>query len=167
MSSRSGRPQAEGSDTAEAFRQACAAALRLLARREHSAQELRGKLTGRGYPGTLAEQVIEALHRENALSDDRFAESYARARFERGLGPLRIAAELRERGVAAALIETALAYADFDWVASALRQRHKRFGTAIPADFSERARQMRFLQQRGFSGDQIRRSLAGETDTTG
>ena len=39
---------------------------------------------------------------------------------------------------------------------TALLQRNKRFGAGLPEDARERARQMRFLQQRGFTGDQIR-----------
>jgi len=159
-------PQAESADDADAFQQASATALRLLVRREHSAQELRYKLTSRGYPAVLAEQVVVALREQGALSDRRFAENYTQARFERGFGPLRIEAELRERGVSAGLVDTALADPDFDWTLSAYRQRRKRFGAGVPGDFSDRARQMRFLQQRGFTNEQIRSALAQAAETT-
>jgi len=159
MSSSLSLPQADNSDAAARYQEVYAAALRLLVRREHSAQELRHKLKTRGCPRALVDQVVIVLTDEGTLSDGRFADIYARGRFERGFGPLRIEAELRERGVAQALIEAALAdYAAY-WRDSACRQRHKRFGRQAPREFGERARQMRFLQQRGFSGEQIRAAL--------
>jgi regulatory protein len=156
------RPPAEKNAAADDFRQASAAALRLLVRREHSAQELRYKLIGRGYSTDLAEQVVAGLREEGALSDCRFAENYTLARFERGFGPVRIQAELRERGISSELAGGAVAVPAFDWALSAYRQRRKRFGDAAPKDFAERARQMRFLQQRGFDTEQIRYALANK-----
>jgi regulatory protein len=58
--------------------------------------------------------------------------------------------------VATDLVAETLAELSGAWVDSAARQRNKRFGTGLPEDARERARQMRFLQQRGFTGDQIR-----------
>ena len=139
--------------------------MRLLARREHSAQELRYKLGTRGYAAPVVDRVIAVLREENSLSDCRYAENYATSRYTRGFGPVRIEAELRERGVSADLIDEALSDPDLDWYGCACRQRRKRFGSGMPADFPERARQMRFLQQRGFDGAQIRAALAGETET--
>lgn len=95
------------------------------------------------------------LIQEGLLSDQRFAEVYARGRFERGYGPLRIRAELRERGVGSDLAEQMLAGLSRSWVESAGRQRSKRFGCHLPSGYRERAKQKRFLQQRGFSSDQI------------
>ncbi len=149
---------------AEAIAEARALALRLLARREHSVQELRFKLTGRGVAETVAAQVVTALCAAGLLSEQRFAEAYVRARFERGFGPVRIAAELRERGLDAELIERALAASGFDWAAAARRHRHKRFGTSPPANFADRARQQRFLQQRGFSHEQLRAALTAPAE---
>jgi len=158
-------PRPADNTSADDYQQASAAALRLLARREHSTRELRHKLTGRGHDAALVDEVLAVLREEGALSDCRFAESYARSRFERGFGPLRIEAELRERGVSPALIDDALADPVFDWERSARGQRQKRFGSGLPEDFAGRARQMRFLQQRGFDNGQIRAALAGEAES--
>jgi regulatory protein len=161
-------PQAEtdnSGDTGDVYQQVQATAMRLLVRREHSALELRRKLNDRGYTAAAVESVIVALLEAGALSDRRFADLYVQGRFERGFGPVRIGVELRERGVDAALIEAALgSYAASDWQLSARRQRHKRFGAGRPAAFTERVRQMRFLQQRGFSAGQIRTVLEDETE---
>jgi regulatory protein len=147
-------------DSAEACQQSYATALRLLARREHSEFELRHKLIGRHFSDSIVESVVMQLVDEGLLSDQRFAEVYARSRFERGYGPLRIRAELRERGVSGDLAEQMLAGLSQCWVESAGRQRSKRFGRHFPNDYRERTKQMRFLQQRGFSSDQIQAVFA-------
>jgi len=143
----------------EEYQQAYALALRLLVRREHSMQELFHKLKGRRFSSGVAGEVIAALVAEDALSDRRFTEAYVRSRFERGFGPLRIQAELRERGVGDSQASQVLAEYDSQWTASARTQHHKRFGDAAPTDFDQRVKRMRFLQQRGFSSAQIREAL--------
>ena len=103
--------------------------------------------------------MLDALSRQRLLSDERFAEQYLNYRRQRGYGPLRIRAELRERGVDEALIETYLDEGDEDWMAC-LRQAHdKKYGDTLPQDFKEQARRSRFLIYRGFSGEQVRRLL--------
>ncbi len=131
-------------------------AIRLLARREHSTVELRQKLTQRGFPAELIAEFLQKLADQGLQSDLRFAESYSHARAGKGYGPLRITAELQQRGVAAELIEQGLAKAAKDWLQQASQQRIKRFGRQLPKDLQERARQMRFLQYRGFSHEHIR-----------
>ena len=142
-------------DSAGVYQQSYTTALRLLARREHSELELRHKLIGRSFTDTMVDAVVMQLADEGLLSDQRFAEVYARGRFERGYGPLRIRAELRERGVSGDLAEQNLAELSRSWVESASQQRSKRFGRQFPGDYRERAKQMRFLQQRGFTAEQI------------
>jgi regulatory protein len=134
-------------------------AIGLLARREHSRRELQQKLHQRGAAGEDIEQLLDVLQGEGLQSEQRFAESFVRSRIERGLGPQRIQAELRERGVDDELIGEALAGADVDWSQQAHQVRHKRFGSAPPEDAREQARQMRFLQYRGFNGEQIRYAM--------
>ena len=141
---------------AEDYQKSCAAALRLLARREHSERELRHKLAGRQFGDELIDTLVAELAAQGLLSDRRYAEAYVSGRFERGFGPLRIQSELRERGVATDLVAQSLAELSDAWVEAAARQRDKRFGAGLPEAPHERARQMRFLQQRGFTGDQIR-----------
>jgi regulatory protein len=136
-----------------------AAATRLLARREYARVELERRLTGRGLPHPVVAEVLDALVAENLLSDERFAESFVRARADRGHGPTRIRRELAERGVAGELADEAIAGAETDWRSLASRVRIKRFGTAVPPDFPGRARQMRFLHYRGFTEAQIRAAL--------
>lgn len=151
-------PDAAGS-FAEACQQSYACGLRLLVRREHSERELRFKLERREYEAAVIDEVIARLVDDGYLSDARFAEVFVRSRYERGAGPLKIRAELRERGVDEGLVEDAFRELAADWFDAARQQRDRRFGMVPPQDFRERARQMRFLQQRGFSGEQARAAL--------
>ncbi len=130
-------------------------ALRLLARREHSTRELAVKLRSRGLETAWIDDALEALAAEGLLSDARYAETYARARAQRGYGPVRIGQALREAGVDAGLIARTLAGEAADWAEQLARARRKRFGAAPPADAGARARERRFLLQRGFTAEQI------------
>lgn len=137
-----------------------ARAMGLLARREYSRRELQRKLRQKGYADAALAEVLDGLVAERLLSDERFAESYARSRLQRGYGPLRIRAELQERGIDETGIEIALEGLEADWQEQARAAREKRFGPEPPpGELKERARQTRFLQQRGFSHDQIRSAL--------
>ena len=131
-------------------------ALRLLARREHSRQELVTKLCVRGFEQQDVIDIIDNLADQGLQSDARFAESFARYRIGRGQGPLRIRAELQQRGVEGELIAGALGTEGQDWLELAEKQRRKRFGQAAPETATERVRQQRFLQYRGFSSEHIR-----------
>lgn len=135
------------------------AALRLLARREHSRLELSWKLEARALPRELIELALDRLERERLLSDERFTEVYMRSRSERGYGPLRIRAELQERGIAESLIDAALAGAETDWRAQARAVCQRHFGTNAPRSWNERAKRGRYLMQRGFSSEQIRYAM--------
>ena len=130
-------------------------AMDYLARREHSKQELTRKLTGRGFDEQLVETAVAELVADGLLSDARFAEAFVYSRFQRGSGPQKIRMELRERGVDAELAGLSIEAFDDQWRQRARDVREKKFGTARPADFKERSRQMRFLQQRGFTSGQI------------
>jgi regulatory protein len=134
-------------------------AVGLLARREHSAYELKQKLAKAEVSIDEVIDVIEQLQRAGLQSDLRFAENYVRYRSQRGNGPLRIKQELNERGVASDITENQLNQIEIDWYELANNVRCKRFGEASPTDFKERAKQQRFLQYRGFSHDHINESL--------
>ncbi len=139
-----------------------AVALDLLARREHSQQELARKLQTRGFEVDASADALKLLVSDGLLSDERFTETFVYSRFRRGTGPQKIRAELRERGIDDALIEHAIEALDEDWQARLREVREKKFGAGLPGDFRERSRQMRFLQQRGFSAEQIARVLREE-----
>ncbi len=142
-------------------------ALDLLARREHSRRELADKLGQRGYDEVDIEAVLDDLAAAGWQSDERFAEAYVRARWQRGEGPLRIAQALRQRGISAALVRASLEPFDMQHWAVVIEQAwRKRFAGQLPQTAQEKARQQRFLLSRGFSHDQIKVVLRGlETET--
>jgi len=139
-------------------------AVELLARREHSRLELQRKLAARGFPEGVIAPALDALERSGVLAAARFTESFIRSRLAKGQGPVRIRAELAERGVAEQAAEL-LRGSDIDWLATARAVRRKRFGAEPPCDFRERARQARFLQYRGFTADQVRAALELDADS--
>ncbi|NEZ05048.1 regulatory protein RecX [Wenzhouxiangella sp. XN201] len=135
------------------------AAMRLLARREHSCKELLRKLTGRGWPRADAEAVIDELAAENLQSDERFAESFVRQRVGKAYGPVRIRAELAERGIGRGLAARALTSEAPDWQAVAARWYERRYGSEPPSDLKEKARRQQALARRGFAHEHIRELL--------
>ena len=130
-----------------------AAALKMLMRREHSKLELFSKLQLKGYDDEIIDSAIAQLTEQNYQSDERFAEAYILMRFNQGKGPVKIASELKLRGI------SSFNLSDFDWFKSAKEIRKKKFGDLASSDFKEQAKQKRFLQSRGFSLDQINQSF--------
>jgi regulatory protein len=130
-------------------------AMDYLARREHSEQELVRKLTRRGFDADMVETAVADLKADGLQSNSRFAEAFVSSRFQRGSGPQKIVAELRERGIDAGLVSLCVEAFDDQWRLQIRAVREKRFGADLPGDFRERSRQMRFLQQRGFTAEQI------------
>ena len=155
-----------------------ARALDWLARREHSRCELRRKLLRvalRPPPGASAsaeeegnvaaeaaarvEQLLDMLQAKGLLSEERFIESRLRVRAP-AMGIRRIQLELARHGLK--LPPQPLQQLRDSELQRAAQLWRRRFG-ATAQDPRECARQMRFLAGRGFSGDVIRRVLAGET----
>jgi regulatory protein len=134
-----------------------AMAMRLLPLREHSRDELRRKLARVAAEGEDVDGVIEALAQKGWLSDARYAEQAVRAKARR-FGPLKVAHELRAKGVADETITAAFHAAGADGAADIQRVWKGRF-SALPDDKRQRARQVRFLQGRGFALDYILKFL--------
>jgi regulatory protein len=140
------------------------AALRLLNRRDYCAAELAARLVERGAAAPLAAEVVAGLGRERLVDDARYAENFVAWHAGRGQGPIRIAHELKELGVAVALVEEAVNASSTDWKARCAKVRRRRFGDEPPTEWKERARQARFLQYRGFSADQVRAALGHDIE---
>ncbi|MFZ5509621.1 MAG: recombination regulator RecX [Pseudomonadota bacterium] len=131
-------------------------AVRLLARREHSRIELARKLAPHGTPQEI-QAVLQQLEQSGLLSDARYAESFVRAKGSR-FGALKLRHELRARGVAEELIAAALLPDGDNEQDRACEVWRRKFGSP-PRDAAEYARQARFLQNRGFAAEVIRRVL--------
>ena len=101
---------------------------------------------------------------QSGLFRSTLAEAFVRGHAGRGHGPIRIRYDLKALGVSAELISAALESEEFDWGDRAANVRRRKFGDLPPTVFAERAKQMRFLQYRGFSGDQIRAAFDSAID---
>ena len=135
-------------------------AMDYLARREHSREELCQKMRKAGFDANVALDAIEALRKDGLQSDRRFVDTFVRSRINHGKGPRLIRADLSHRGVREPMIHEVLVEVEQDWDALARQTRVKKFGEALPDDFEEKARQMRFLQSRGFEPEQIQAAVA-------
>lgn len=139
-------------------------ALSLLARREHSRQELRLKLLRKGFSIEEIEPLLNTLQADNLLSDDRFIACFIRSRLRKGHGPLKICAELQNRGIDPTRIFANEEWLVAEWQEGANAVRIKRFGESAPTCRVEQSKQARYLQQRGFTADQIRKALKSIAD---
>ena len=139
-------------------------AMDYLARREHGRGELLDKLLRFGFDADVADDAVARLIEDGLQSDERFAEAFVRSRINQGKGPVRIRADLRERGLAGPVIDVALEDADEDWYALAVDVRLKKFGPDTPLEFRHKAKQMRFLQSRGFEPDQIQAAVSADPE---
>ena len=126
-----------------------------LARRVYGRAELARKLADKGYRRSVVEDELAKLSEEGLQSDTRFAESFVQSRINQGKGPVRIRVDLGQRGIRDGIIDGALESASCDWYELARQERVKKFGDEVPGEFREKARQMRFLQYRGFEQDHI------------
>ncbi|WP_079416294.1 recombination regulator RecX [Thiomonas intermedia] len=138
-----------------------ARAVRYLSQREHSPLELRRKLLRYCEEADEVDALLASLEQAGLLSSERFAQSLIHRRQQR-YGNLRIAQELEAHGLpgdATAALRQSLKDSE---LARAHAAWSRKFPT-LPQDAPERARQARFLTQRGFSSDTVRAVLRGET----
>ena len=145
-----------------------ASAMNILAAREHSILELRVKLK-RKYERSVDNEVfseyfeqwieiiLQQLIADNLLNEARFTESFVRFRINKGSGPVKIRHELNARGISSELINDALQSSYDFWQEHIERVYSKRFGAKIPNDYKQQIKPSRFLYQRGFSSELIRR----------
>ena len=131
-----------------------AAAMRMLVRREHSQLELRQKLKLKDFDSALVVDAIDLLIEQNYQSDTRFAHDFIVMRFNQGKGPVKISAELKQRGVEHFDLSV------FDWFELAHKIRMTKYGEVTPSDYKEIAKQKRFLQSRGFGFDHINQAFS-------
>lgn len=164
------------------FNELFARGLRLLAMREHSVKEITKKLFDKveafdragGIDSTEGSDnvertatiyaVVDDLIEKKYLSDERFTEVYIRSRANRGFGPVKIKAELKDKGVSHTLIQDYLDQGAASWFDLAKSQHDKKYGNSPISDYSTWAKHARFLQSRGFNMDQIHCAIAQPAD---
>jgi regulatory protein len=126
-----------------------------LSRRDYSCHELTQKLKAKGYTPAEYTPIITELLASKLINESRFTENYIHWRRTKGYGPLRISLELQKRGIPQEMIAQHLQITDNAWLAEAHKVWQKRFKGHAGNDFNARAKQMRFLQYRGFTQEHI------------
>ena len=137
-----------------------ARALKALARREHTRQELEAKLQPYAEDPDELETLLDDLEKRGWLSEARFVEQLTTVR-RRRFGAARILNELREKGVSEGALAAAQSRLKDSEIDAARAVWKKKFGS-LPTTLQERAKQSRFLASRGFSAEVVRKVLRHE-----
>lgn len=139
-----------------------ARALRYLSAREHSRLELGRKLSRYVQEGEDVDALLDILEAAKLLSQSRFSESLVHRRAAR-FGNNRILSELQSHGIKGEALNDIKANLVSDEAARAREVWRRKFGQP-PVDAATRAKQMRFLQQRGFSHRAIQSAISASGD---
>lgn len=142
-----------------------AKAQQLLAQREHGTQELIRKLKLK-HPDCETEvaTVVAELGESDWLNEVRYVQAFIRKEIALGHGQRHIQQALQQKAANAEVVSQCLQEADVDWLELAVAVRVKKFGAALPKAASDVAKQMRFLNYRGFDSDTVRCALKTESD---
>ena len=122
-----------------------------LARREYGFEELvvRGQ-RDLDLTRDQSEILVQQLADDGLQCDQRFAESWIRSRVRKGQGPIKIKAELRQKGLSDHFISAAIEQARIDWAELGRERLMSKFGGSEPADAKEKAKRIRFLAAQGY-----------------
>lgn len=131
------------------------AILSLLTRRDYSERDLLIKLGTKGHDSEEIKLVIAELAQTGLINDRRYTENYIDSRRRKGYGPRRILVELQTHGIDDEVIAELLNIADNAWFTGARNTWQKHFKGMPPKDFKSRVKQIRFLQYRGYTQEQI------------
>ena len=153
-----------------------------LGRREQSKKELRDKLLAKGCDAAAIEALLSEFEVEGYQSDERMTSALIKEGIGKQHGTQRILQTLKKHGLTTVRSVSAIntwieMHNDFfedlllndiesdkadddadevyevDWLAQAVAARVRKYGDAIPTEPKEKARQLRFLQYRGFAAD--------------
>ncbi|ARU57542.1 regulatory protein for RecA [Oleiphilus messinensis] len=127
--------------------------------------ETSGELDADAVSGLVMEidAVLDKLEQDRYLNDARFSELFVRSAQSRGRGPVRVRYDLQERGVSAELISQFLDESDPSWFELAKTQLRRKFPDK-PITPKDKAKQLRFLAQRGFTSEQAYQALSSGVD---
>ena len=135
--------------------------IELLARREHSARELKSKLVRRGIEKEEVDSVLSQLQSKDFQNDARFGEMLVRTRIESGYGPRWIIAELKTHGISEAKSRELIDAAEPDWPSIVRNQLRRRYGKPA-ANLAERVKRANFLLRRGFDAATVQSATRAE-----
>ena len=132
-------------------------AFALLTRKEYSKAELIEKLNLYALDQAEVIQLVEELSDQNYQSDQRVAEMVLASQMRKGKGPNQIKHALKKKVLDRELIDDE--FNDIDWFEQAYQLKRKKFGDTVEKDPKQKAKQIRFLQYRGFDMDIILKAI--------
>ncbi len=133
-------------------------ALELLVRREYSAYELEQKLNRKGYKEEDVKNALTKLKDKGVQSDLRFSEAFVQARIAQGKGSVLIEKQLYMHKI------FDYDFSRHDFKTLAYSAHIKKYGKVTFKDYKQKLKQMRFLQMRGFSLDDIQAAFEKDVD---
>ena len=145
-------------DEAPTLSKVRATAMRMLGHREQSRQQLAVKLNRRFGDSSLIVEVLDDLQESGLQDDSRFCEMFVRSRFSRGQGERRIRLDLENAGVDGGTIDEYLGQLDLDWEQRAFEVATSKW-RGDELDFPAQQKLSRFLMQRGYRSDIVRRAI--------
>ncbi|MDM1247540.1 regulatory protein RecX [Acinetobacter sp. R933-2] len=128
-----------------------------LTRKEYSKADLIEKLCLYAANRDEVIELVDELAQENYQSDQRVAEMTVRSQVRQGKGPNRIKMALRHKQLDKDLVTEDLT--EIDWYEQAYQLKVKKYGTEVAQDAKIKAKQIRFLQYRGFEMDAIMKAI--------
>lgn len=133
-------------------------AFALLTRRDYSRAELSAKLNLYAADSAEVARLVEELAQQNYQSDHRVAAMTLSSQIRKGKGLQRVKQALKAKQLDTELIIEELQ--EVDWLAQAYQLKVKKFGAEVSKDPKLKAKQVRFLQYRGFEMDVILKAIA-------
>lgn len=137
-------------------------AFAVLTRKEYSKKDLIEKLCLYAEDREEVLILVDELSRENYQSDQRVAEMTVRSQIRKGKGPNRIKLALNAKSIDKALAKNDMD--EIDWYEQAYMLKVKKYGTEVAIDAKMKAKQIRFLQYRGFEMDAIMKAIRKRED---
>ncbi len=139
-------------------------ALRLLAARPRSVEELRGRLKLKKHPAEEIENVLETLKKQGLLDDEKFAKLMTVSKtLSRPVGRRQLEMDMKRKGISTRIIESTMSgltdYDEKEAVRKLVESRAARM-KGLPPE-KRKARLFGFLKRRGFSSDAIYSVLKG------
>ena len=137
-------------------------AFAVLTRKEYSKADLIEKLMTYAHDRNEVLMLVEELSAKEYQSDQRVAEMTVRSQLRKGKGPNRIKLALRAKHLDKELVREDIA--EIDWYEQAYQLKVKKYGTEVSKDPKIKAKQIRFLQYRGFEMDAIMKAITRKED---
>ncbi|MPW42954.1 regulatory protein RecX [Acinetobacter guerrae] len=137
-------------------------AFALLTRKEYAKAELIEKLSLYAQDHNEVLALVEELSERQYQSDQRVAEMILSSQIRKGKGPNRIKQALKHKQVDSHLILEDIQ--EVDWFEQAYQLKVKKFGNDVEKDPKQKAKQIRFLQYRGFDMNVIMKAISRTTE---